>query len=134
MIKAATTVFILFCALCLVSVSIMAFMSPQSVMDLVSVSLGNTDAFSSIRGVYGGAGMAMVILLIYLLWHDHSLALFFLSLLWGLYAISRAITVAIEGPLGDFGSNWMVIEAVLCMIAVTLFIVNKKEIHASSSR
>lgn len=126
MIKGVSTVFILFCALSLVSVSVMAFWDPQSVMDLVAVSLTNTDAFSSIRGVYGGAGMAMVILLIYLMRRDRQTALFFLSLLWGLYAISRGITIFAEGPLGDFGRQWIVIETCLCVIAIVLFVLTNK--------
>ena len=49
----ASRVFILLSALSLLSVSLMAFANPQSVMDLVQVQLSNNDAFSSIRGVYG---------------------------------------------------------------------------------
>lgn len=126
MIKGVSTAFILVCAFSLVSVSVMAFLNPQSVMDLVAVSLTNTDAFSSIRGVYGGAGMAMVILLIYLMRRNQQTALFFLSLLWGMYALSRGITIFVEGPLGDFGSQWIVIETCLFVIAVVLFMLTNK--------
>lgn len=126
MIKGVSTAFILVCAFSLVSVSAMAFWDPQSVMDLVAVSLNNTDAFSSIRGVYGGGGMAMVILLIYLLRRNQQIALFFLSLLWGLYVLSRTITIFVEGPLGDFGSKWIVIEMCLFVIAVVLFMLTNK--------
>jgi hypothetical protein len=49
--------FILLSAFCFLSVGLMAFVSPQAVMDLVKVNLGNTDAISSIRGVYGGVGL-----------------------------------------------------------------------------
>ncbi len=129
MIKGASSIFIVLCAFSLVSVSIMAFLNPQSVMDLVAVSLTNTDAFSSIRGVYGGAGMAMVILLIYLLRRDQQTALFFLSCLWGLYAFSRLVTSMIEGPLGDFGRTWIVIESVFCIIAVSLLFLTKRFAH-----
>lgn len=125
-LKWTTSGFIGLCALSLLSVSLMAFGNPQSVMDLVSVSLNNTDAFSSIRGVYGGAGMAMVLLLLYLLRYNHHIALLFLTLLWGLYALSRLITIFAEGPLGDFGSQWIMTETVLCLIALVLFMLNKK--------
>jgi hypothetical protein len=118
--------FIALFALSLLSVSLMAFSNPQSVMDLVSVSLNNTDAFSSIRGVYGGAGMAMVLLLVYLMRYNHQIAMLFLTLLWGLYALSRLITIFAEGPLGDFGSQWIVTETVLFIVALVLFILNKK--------
>ncbi|MES2560507.1 MAG: DUF4345 domain-containing protein [Bacteroidota bacterium] len=126
MLKWGTAGFIGLCALSLLSVSLMAFSNPQSVMDLVSVTLNNTDAYSSIRGVYGGAGMAMVLLLVYLIRHDRQIALLFLSLLWGLYALSRLITIFAEGPLGDFGLKWIVTETVLCIIAVVLFVLNRK--------
>ena len=48
----------------ILSVSLMAFHSPQSVMDLVQVTLPNTDSMSSIRGVFGGAGLTISIILI----------------------------------------------------------------------
>lgn len=118
--------FISLCALSLLSVSLMAFFNPQSVMDLVSVSLSNTDAYSSIRGVYGGAGMAMVLLLVYLMRNNSRIALLFLTLLWGLYALSRLITIFAEGPLGSFGSQWIVTETVLFAIALVLLILHQK--------
>jgi hypothetical protein len=131
-LKWVTGSFIGLCALSLVSVSLMAFSNPQSVMDLVSVSLNNTDAFSSIRGVYGGAGMAMVILLIYLMKKNHEIAMLFLTLLWGLYALSRLITIFAEGPLGAFGSQWIVTESILFMIALVLYILNKRTHHENA--
>jgi hypothetical protein len=120
--------FILLSALSLLSVSLMAFFSPQAVMDLVQVKLGNTDAYSSIRGVYGGVGMTLVILLVYLMRQDVRKGLAFLMLLWGFYALSRTITIFAEGSLGAFGTQWLVIESVFFLIAATLFIsVGKQE-------
>ena len=95
-------------------------------MDLISVKLTNTDAFSSIRGIYGGVGMAIVISLLYLIRSHIKEALLFLTLLWGLYAISRLITIVVEGPLGDFGNQWIVTETILCAIALLLLRFNKK--------
>jgi hypothetical protein len=128
-IKRVSTGYILLCALSLVSVSVMAFINPQSVMDLVAVNLQNTDAYSSIRGIYGGAGMAMVVLLMYLLRNNHQIALFFLTMLWGLYALSRLITIFVEGPLGAFGSQWIVIETIFFIIALVLFTFTKRMNH-----
>lgn len=121
-LRIANTIFIGFSALSLVSVSAMAFHSPQSVMDLVAVKLTNTDAFSSIRGVYGGAALAMVIFLVSAIKHQQKTALFFLTLLWGLYAVSRAITILVDGPLGDFGTQWIITESILFIIAILLYI------------
>ena len=113
--------FILLSAFSLLSVSLMAFASPQAVMDLVQVKLGNTDAFSSIRGVYGGVGMALVVSLLYLAVKAPRKGLQFLMLLWGFYALSRAITIFTEGALGAFGTQWLVIESVFFLIATALF-------------
>ncbi|KAA9331979.1 DUF4345 domain-containing protein [Adhaeribacter soli] len=122
--------FILLSALSLLSVSLMAFASPQAVMDLVQVKLGNTDAYSSIRGVYGGVGMTLVITLIYLMLKDARKGLAFLMLLWGFYALSRTITIFSEGALGEFGSQWLVIESVFFIIATGLFMGTRKSVPA----
>ena len=131
-LKMVTGTFISVSALCLLSVSLMAFRNPQAVMDLVSVKLTNTDAVSSIRGVYGGAGMAMVFLLVYLVRWNHRMALFFLSSLWGLYAVSRLITWYVDGMLGDFGIRWMVIETLLCVLALVLWMLNQRLANGKS--
>lgn len=109
-------------ALSLLSVSLMAFVNPQSVMDLVQVKLNNTDAYSSIRGIYGGVGMCIVLHLVYLLFKNTKMALGFLCMLWGFYALSRTITIFSEGPLGSFGSQWIAVESVLFIIALSLFL------------
>jgi hypothetical protein len=126
LIRVSSVAFIVFSAFCLLMVSLMAFVNPQSVMDLVSVKLPNNDAYSSIRGIYGGVGLTIVISLIYLIRKNVKDGLLFLTLLWGFYAISRLITILVEGPLGDFGMQWIVTESVLCGIAVLLLESNKK--------
>jgi nitrate reductase gamma subunit len=126
LVRVATISFIVFSAFCLLMVSLMAFLNPQSVMDLVSVKLTNTDAYSSIRGIYGGVGMTIVISLLYLIRNHAKEALLFLTLLWGLYAISRLITILVDGPLGQFGNQWIVTETILCAIALVLLRFNKK--------
>jgi nitrate reductase gamma subunit len=118
--------FILLSALALLSVSVMAFSNPQSVMDLVGVKLTNTDAFSSIRGVYGGVGLTLFITLIYLMLRDVKKGLVFLSLLWGSYALSRILTIFTEGALGAFGRQWLLIESIFCLIALVLLWTNRK--------
>ena len=125
-LKRAAQVYICISALSLLSVSIMAFSNPQSVMNLVGVRLTNTDAFSSIRGVYGGVGLTLFVSLIYMMLRDVLKGLAFLSLQWGFCALSRTVTVFTEGPLGSFGQQWMLIEATLCLIAVSLLWANRK--------
>lgn len=131
MAQRAAQGFILLSALALLSVSVMAFANPQSVMDLVQVRLTNTDAFSSIRGVYGGVGITLFISLIYLMLRDVPKGLALLALLWGFYALSRTVTVFAEGALGAFGRQWLLIESLFCLIALLLLWANRQETAVS---
>lgn len=98
----------------------MAFGDPQAVMDLVQVKLYTTDAYSSIRGVYGGVGIATLSVLLYLAFTDRKAALGFIALFWGMYAVSRHMTISMEGSLGAFGSQWLMIESTLSLVALGL--------------
>lgn len=126
LIMVAANGFIIVSAMALLSVSIMAFHDPQSVMALVQVELQNNDAYSSIRGIYGGVGLSIVLMLVHLLKHNKQWALYFLMVMWGLYAVSRIMTILMEGPLGDFGSQWLVIECLFCGIAALLYFFSSK--------
>lgn len=125
-IKIASRAFIVLSSLSLLYVSLMAFFSPQAVMDLVSVTLPNNDAISSIRGIYGGVGVTIIIMLLYLAYADVKKGLIVLSMFWGLYAISRFITILAEGELGAFGTQWLMIETVFCFIALSLLFVTQR--------
>ncbi len=118
--------FIFLSVISIAYVALLALINPQSVMDLVGVKLPNTDAISSIRGIYGGVGMAICIALVYVGIYHVKEGLAFLSIFWGSYAVSRLITSFVDGALGEFGSTWIVIEAFFCMIGLVLLIVNKK--------
>lgn len=109
-------------AFCMFMVSMMAFKDPQAVMDLVQVHLPNNDAYSSIRGVYGGVGMTLCIYFIYLAIKNQTQGLVFISLLWGFYAFSRIVTSLVEGPLGAFGQNWLRIELALCLASLCVLV------------
>lgn len=124
--KISSQTFIGFSALSLGYVAVLSLISPQSTMDLVATTLPNTDAISSIRGIYGGVGLVITLQLIYLLIKDYYKGLFFLSLFWGAYAISRFITIFSEGALGNFGNQWIVIESAFCIIAIILTVLTKK--------
>jgi hypothetical protein len=114
--------YVLFSLLSLTYVSILGMINPQQVMDMVQVNLTNTDAISSIRGVYGGVGITISIFLIYLLFKQHQLALSFLVVFWGSYALSRVLTIFIDGSLGDFGTNWLLIESCLFFVGACLLV------------
>lgn len=65
--------------------------------------------------------------------YDVTKALAFLALLWGLYALSRVITIYTEGALGSFGQQWLLIETSLCLISGTLlWAVRKQNLPQSS--
>ena len=132
-LQLASQGFILLSALCLLSVSLLAFSSPQAVMDLVAVQLNNNDAYSSIRGVYGGVGLTLFISLLYLVRQNFQQGLAFLSLLWGLYAVSRIITIFTEGALGAFGNQWLITEGVFFLIAFLLYQFNKRLITVKTT-
>lgn len=125
-VQISSKIYIGFSALSLGFVAMLSLFSPQSTMDLVAVVLPNNDAISSIRGIYGGVGLIITIQLIYLLIKDYYKGLLFLSLFWGAYAISRLITILLDGPLGGFGTQWITIETAFCTIAIILLLLSKK--------
>lgn len=125
-IKISAHVLMTFSVLGIVSVSLMAFNSPQSVMDLVQVKLENTDAMSSIRGVYGGAGIAILTVMIYLWRNDLAKGMVFLSIFWGSYALSRLITIMADGALGAFGTQWIYTESILAIAAFAVYMGSKR--------
>ncbi|MCP4440056.1 MAG: DUF4345 domain-containing protein [Aureispira sp.] len=127
-IRLSSKFFVGFSIFSLAYVSILSILDPQATMNLVNIDLTNNDAISSIRGIYGGVGITIIISLIFLLIKDLPKALIFLALFWGSYAISRIITILVDGGLGDFGKQWLSIESTLCIIAVTLVILYRKHI------
>ncbi|HEV7330405.1 MAG TPA: DUF4345 domain-containing protein [Flavisolibacter sp.] len=122
----SSTGYVIFSALSVLSVSVMALFSPQAVMDLVATKLPNNDAISSIRGVYGGVGLTFVLCMLYTLRRNRMESLALLGVFWGLYAISRILTIFADGSLGAFGNQWLAIEVVFCLTAVVLRWFNQK--------
>lgn len=118
--------FIILSAFSFLWVSLLAFFDPQGVMDLVQVQLTNNDAISSIRGVYGGVGLALAITLLYLMRTAPRQGLLFLSLIWGLYAVSRIITIVVNGHLGAFGIQWLYTESFFFILSLTLLLLDKQ--------
>lgn len=126
-VRLASRSFIALSVFSILSVSVMALLDPQMVMDLVQVNLPNNDAYSSIRGVYGGVGFTLCIALVYTMRKDLRDSLRLLSVLWGSYAASRIITYFNEGKLGAFGTQWLVIELVFFTIAFVLLQLNNRK-------
>ncbi|TAF65202.1 MAG: DUF4345 domain-containing protein [Cytophagales bacterium] len=119
--------FITLSILALLWVTVQALYDPQSVMDLVKVSLNqNTDALSSIRGVYGGVGVTLISLLVYFLLKSPKSALAFLGMFWGMYAFSRLITFFAEGTLGNFATQWLYVESCFSIIHIALLMAEYK--------
>ena len=126
-IKISSSILMGISVLGIASVSLMAFNSPQSVMDLVQVKLENTDAMSSIRGVYGGAGIAILLVMIYLWRNNLKQGMLFLAVFWGSYALSRLLTIVVDGTLGAFGTQWIITETVLASAALLLYFKRTEE-------
>lgn len=118
--------FIFISVLSLAYVALLALINPQSVMDLVGVTLPNNDAISSIRGIYGGVGISICIALVYVGIYHVREGLAFLSIFWGSYTVSRLITSFVDGALGEFGSTWVVIEGFFCLLGIVLLVLNRK--------
>ncbi len=133
-LKLSAQVYIALSALSLLYVSMMAFVGPQAVMDLVQVNLTNNDAISSIRGVYGGVGLTLFISACM----AHAEEMYrkdwgSLCLLWALYALSRVITIVSDGTLGAFGRQWLLTESLLFAIGAVLFIKVNTSTHHSTT-
>lgn len=124
-VKIGNNLFVGISILGLASVSLLSLYNPQATMDLVHVNLANNDAISSIRGIYGGVGLSIVISLCYLLVYRVVVAVQFLTLFWFSYALSRLITILVDGPLGGFGSQWIITESILFMLGVALLVFNR---------
>lgn len=120
-------IYVGFSCLSLAYVSLLSLVSPQSTMDLVGVVLPNTDAISSIRGIYGGVGLFLTSGLIYLLFKELPKAVIFLFFFWFSYALSRLITLLVDGPLGDFGNQWIMIETFLATVGFVLLFLSKQQ-------
>jgi hypothetical protein len=125
-VKISSQIYIGFCVLSLLYVSLLSLYSPQATMNLVSTPLPNTDALSSIRGVYGEVGMVICMTLVFLIFSNVAQALGFLSAFWLFYAFSRLLTIWLDGPLGQFGSNWLMMESVLGLMALLLSVLMSK--------
>lgn len=106
----------------LLYIAALAWYNPHLIMVMVDVELPNTDSVSSIRGVYGGVGLTLTAMFAYLAKTNLGATLSFLTLFWGLYALSRIITGFVDGPLGDFGNSWVRIESALCLSGVLLLL------------
>jgi hypothetical protein len=129
----ASSVLIWFSACSFLLVGAMAFYNPQSVMDLVNVRLSGPDSYSSIRGVYGGVGFSLFFSLIYLVKHHKKMALALLTMIWGFYAFSRCFTILADGPLGKFGSTWLLLETFLFISSLVLWLLSHSEKYKPAS-
>lgn len=126
MIRLAARTAILLSAAGVASVALQAIFDPQKVMDLVAVQLANTDAISSIRGVYGGVGVLIALFLVYLAWQPALPGTGWVALFWGSYALSRLVTLVVDGALGSFGNTWLVVETVMCVLCACLWMIEQK--------
>lgn len=126
-------VFVAFSVLSLVWASCLAWIAPKAVMALVHVELNNNDALSSIRGVYGGVGFSLVALIIVMAIKDLQKSLLFLGIFWLLYAISRVITIIVDGPLANFGNTWLKTELFFGILAWVIYCFNNRNVRKTKN-
>ncbi len=132
-IRIVSKIFISFSILSIGYVSLLSLFDPHATMAMVNLELSNTDAISSIRGIYGGVGLVITGSLVFMLLREVDRGLLFLALFWGAYAISRMWTIASDGPLGSFGTQWLTIEAALCVLSLVVLLLSHRT-HANTLR
>lgn len=122
----ATWTIVAISALGTLSMSLTALLAPAGLMALVHTPLDNTDAFSSIRGVFGGVGITLAAAMVWIFRRDRTAAMGFLAMFWGNYALCRTLTIVMDGPLGDFGNQWIGIEATLAVLSAVVYVLRRK--------
>jgi len=121
-------------SLSLMYVSILAWVNPKAVMAFVEVDLNNTDALSSIRGVYGGVGIFLTGLSLIISIRNLQYGLLFFTVFWLMYAVSRILTLCIDGPLGEFGNTWLKIELTFGLLSLALYLLQRFALKVNTSR
>lgn len=109
----------------LLYISILSWIDPNAVMALVQVKLNNNDALSSIRGVYGGTGISLVGIGAVITFKNPQRGTLFFTVFWFMYALSRIITICMDGPLGEFGNTWLKIELSFGLFALVLYLLHR---------
>lgn len=125
-LELATWGLVIVSALGVLSVSLSALFDPKGVMALVHTPLDNTDAYSSVRGVFGGVGITLAAIMVWVFRRDRTATVGFIALFWGNYALCRALTIAVDGPLGDFGNRWIGIESALAVCALVVYALRRR--------
>ena len=69
--------------------------------------------------------MSIISGLTYLLITKIIMAIRFLTLFWFSYAVSRLITILVDGPLGEFGNQWLTIETAFFVLGAVLLFANQ---------
>nr|WP_287937155.1 DUF4345 domain-containing protein [Algoriphagus sp.] len=124
-LKKPTQGYVIFSLLIIAYVSLIALLSPRQIMEMMQINLENNDAISSVRGVYGGLGLAITSILIYLLFNHPDWAFRFLVMYWGGHTLSRIITIVADGELGNFGTYWLLIEGLFFISGMAIFCIKK---------
>jgi Domain of unknown function (DUF4345) len=121
-IKVFTKIFLVLVGLAFLNVAVQAFINPQSVMDFVGVDLNNISARNSIRAYYGGVNLTFALFLIYGAFRKQSVALTLAALYGGGFVIGRIYSIIAEGQPSSFIFTWLIIEAILTFVSVTLLL------------
>ncbi len=113
-------VFLVIVGLAFLSIAIPAFINPQSIMDNVQVTLGNTSALNSVRAMYGGVNLFFGLYLIYAAFKKQETGLILVFLYSGGFVAGRIYSLIAEGNASSFIITWLCIESLLTILSILL--------------
>lgn len=126
-----TRLFLVLVGLAFFNIAVQAILNPQSVMDFVSVQLGNISARNSIRAYYGGVNLAFAIFLVYGAFKMQKEALILVLLYCSGFVFGRLYSIITEGEPSTFILTWLGIESLLAILS--LWLLTKQKSNSRSS-
>lgn len=114
-------IYLLLLAVATLNIALQALLDPQTVMNFVSVSLGdNVTARNSIRALYGGVNFCFGIYWIYAAFRSQPTGLILALLYTGGFVFGRVWSMMADGMPGEFAQQWLVTEAIFMLLAAGL--------------
>ncbi|HPH86910.1 MAG TPA: DUF4345 domain-containing protein [Chitinophagales bacterium] len=113
-------VFLVIVGLAFLSIAIPAFINPQSIMDNVQVTLGNTSALNSVRAMYGGVNLFFGLYILYAAFKKQETGLILVFLYCAGFMVGRIYSLFAEGNPSQFIITWLCIESTLTILSILL--------------
>lgn len=109
-------------ALAILRTSITIFIHPQNVLEHIGVNISSIDHSRPLTALFSATGFTIAGILSYLFIQDRRKGLTFLTLLFGIYALYRFLTILFHGSIDDLG-RWLFVDSALFLISVMLLLV-----------